>query len=197
MKFLNLSEKTPVAPKAHSLWLKKYPYNKKNFVYLQNKNQRNYKFMELIQLTVNPETQNTSIKVQDAIVQLQSLIDILREKNLDSESRLKINAEIEEINNSALVENPLIRFIKNKQSSIIRLVEKESKLVPINYYRNLWIPLGLSMGISIGVAIGLSVGNLGLMAVGLPIGIGIGSALGVSMDKKAEKEGRQLPIEIK
>jgi len=153
--------------------------------------------MELIQLTVNPENQNTSTKVQEAIVQLQSLIDILCEKNLDSESRLKINAEIEEINNSALVESPLIRFIKKKQSSIIRLVEKESKLVPINYYRNLWIPLGLSMGISIGVAIGLSVGNLGLMAVGLPIGIGIGSALGVSMDKKAEKEGRQLPIEIK
>lgn len=153
--------------------------------------------MELIQLTVNPENQNTSTKVQEAIVQLQSLIDILREKKLDSESRLKINAEIEEINNSSLVESPLIRFIKKKQNSIIRLVERESKLVPINYYRNLWIPLGLSMGISIGVAIGLSVGNLGLMAVGLPIGIGIGSALGVSMDKKAEKEGRQLPIEIK
>lgn len=153
--------------------------------------------MELIQLTVNTENQNTSTKVKEAIAQLQSLIDILREKNLGSESRLKINAEIKEINNSTLVESPLIRFIKKKQSSIIKQVEKESKLVPINYYRNLWIPLGLSMGMPFGVAIGLSIGNLGLMAVGLPIGIGIGSALGVSMDKKAEKEGRQLPIEIK
>jgi hypothetical protein len=77
-------------------------------------------------------------------------------------------------------------------------LEKELKVVPKNYYRTLWMALGMSaFGLPIGTAIGLFLGNIGLLAVGLPIGMGIGAVVGTNMDKKALAEGRTMDIEIK
>lgn len=72
------------------------------------------------------------------------------------------------------------------------------KLVPKNYYRNLWMILGMTtFGLPLGVAFGLSLGNIGLLALGLPIGMVIGLAVGSSLDKKASENGKQLDIELK
>ena len=88
--------------------------------------------------------------------------------------------------------------MKQKQASILKQIEKELKIVPINYYQNLWMIFGFtSFGLPIGVAIGLSLGNIAYLGVGLPFGFIIGNAIGSSMDKKALAEGRQLNIEIK
>ncbi|MBQ0152941.1 MAG: hypothetical protein KBS61_08630, partial [Chryseobacterium sp.] len=58
--------------------------------------------------------------------------------------------------------------------------------------------LGMSgIGLPLGVAFGLSVGSIGLLGLGLPFGMAIGAGIGTSMDKKAQKEGRQLQVEIK
>ncbi|MFY8110592.1 MAG: hypothetical protein ACOVKP_01170 [Flavobacterium sp.] len=85
-----------------------------------------------------------------------------------------------------------------KQTKIIKLLEKELKIVPKNYYRNLWSALGMSVfGLPMGAALGLSIGNIGLLGIGLPIGMLIGMLVGSQMDKKAFQEGRQLAIEIK
>lgn len=90
------------------------------------------------------------------------------------------------------------RAIKKKENNILRYLEKKHKVVPIHYYRKLWLVLGMtSFGLPIGVAIGMSVGNIGLLGVGLPIGMAIGFAVGARLDKKALEEGRQLPLEIK
>ncbi|OYX91405.1 MAG: hypothetical protein B7Y76_14205, partial [Sphingobacteriia bacterium 35-40-5] len=90
------------------------------------------------------------------------------------------------------------RKIKAKENSIVKLVENKHKIVPKNYYKKLWMVLGMSaFGIPVGVAFGLSIGNLGMLGVGLPIGMGIGVAVGTSMDNKALKEGRQLDFEVK
>ena len=92
----------------------------------------------------------------------------------------------------------MTKIVKQKQSLIIKQVEKEHKIEPKNYYRTIWMILGMSgIGIPIGVAFGLSIGNIGLLGIGLPIGMAIGLAIGASMDKKALNEGRQLDIEIK
>ena len=89
-------------------------------------------------------------------------------------------------------------MLKQKRFKIIKLLEKELKIVPKNYYRNLWFIVGMSVfGLPLGVAFGISIGNLGLLGIGLPIGMVIGIAVGSGMDKKAHKEGRQLNIEIK
>lgn len=88
------------------------------------------------------------------------------------------------------------KLLKTNLSKILKLLEKELKLVPKSHYRNQWMVLGMSaFGLPIGVAFGISIGNLGLLGLGLPIGMAIGIAVGTGMDEKARKEGRQLSCE--
>lgn len=137
-------------------------------------------------------------KLFNLYLQFTQLLKELGKKPLPNTVIESINKEISQLNtidNSA----PGLRMTIIKiQTRIIRLVEKEMKIVPKNYYRNIWLPLGMAaFGIPIGVAIGLSMKNMGLLAIGLPIGLLLGIAVGTSMDKKAFKEGRQLDIDLR
>ena len=130
--------------------------------------------------------------------QFGALLSELRKQKLAPKIITMINESIELVNSSSLTGNALRKLVKQKETEILKQVEKEHKIVPKNYYRNLWMLLGISaFGLPIGVAFGLSIGNIGLLGVGLPIGMGIGIAVGTGMDKKALKEERQLAIEIK
>ena len=150
--------------------------------------------MEIIELNKN----NSNIKVNNSIEQFKQLNKLLNDKKLPVNIIEKINFEIELLNSSQLVGNSLLHLIKKKQNKIIRLTEKELKIVPKNYYRNLWMVLGMSaFGLPLGVAFGLSMRNIGLLAIGLPIGMGIGVLVGSKLDKKASESGKQLDIELK
>ncbi len=130
--------------------------------------------------------------------QFGRLLNELEKHDLSQNINALINQSIEQINLSTLPDKQLVKFIKQKQSLILKQVEKEHKIVPKNYYRTIWMLFGMSgIGIPIGVAFGLGVGNIGLLGLGLPIGMGIGLAIGSGLDQKALKEGRQLAIEIK
>ncbi len=151
--------------------------------------------MELIHLN---KTDNSNIKIANSIKQFNSLIKLLNDKNLTVNVIEKINADITELNSSQVMGNSLSHLIKKKQNKIIRLTEKELKIVPKNYYRNLWMVLGMSaFGLPLGVAVGLSLGNIGLLAIGLTIGMAIGTLVGSKLDKKALESGKQLDIELK
>nr|WP_315151937.1 hypothetical protein [uncultured Flavobacterium sp.] len=153
--------------------------------------------MNIIELK---ERQNISdnIKLNRIHVQFGELLKELRKKDLPQKIIESINLDIEELNSTSLTSNDFIKLTKQKQTKIIKVIEKELKIVPKNYYRNIWLALGMSaFGLPIGVAFGLSVGNIGLLAIGLPIGMAIGMAVGSKMDKKAFEESRQLNIEIK
>lgn len=150
--------------------------------------------MEIIELNKN----DSNIKVNNSIEQFKQLNKLLNDKKLPVNIIEKINFEIELLDSSQLVGNSLLHLIKKKQNKIIRLTEKELKIVPKNYYRNLWMVLGMSaFGLPVGVAFGLSMGNIGLLAIGLPIGMGIGVLVGSKLDKKASESGKQLDIELK
>lgn len=130
--------------------------------------------------------------------QFGELLNELQKKELSQDIYKLINESVDILNLSTLNGNLLTKLIKQKQTALLKQVEKEYKIVPKNYYRTLWMVIGMSaFGLPIGVAFGLSTGNTGLLAIGLPIGMVIGSAVGISMDKKAMNEGRQLNIEIK
>lgn len=130
--------------------------------------------------------------------QLGDLITALNKKELTPAVTDAVNAKIKEVNASAISGRALARFAKAKQGEILRVLEKEMKLVPRNYYRNLWLALGMtSFGLPLGVAFGIAMKNMGLLGLGLPIGMGIGLSKGTGMDKKAEQEGRQLDFEPK
>jgi hypothetical protein len=137
-------------------------------------------------------------KLNRTYSQFGELLNELKKKELSQDIYKLINESIDILNSSRLSGAQLTKLIKQKQTAILKQVEKELKIVPKNYYRTLWMVIGMSaFGLPIGVAFGLSIGNLGLLALGLPIGMGIGIAVGMSMDKKAMNEGRQLNIEIK
>ncbi|RYD53670.1 MAG: hypothetical protein EOP52_04420 [Sphingobacteriales bacterium] len=110
----------------------------------------------------------------------------------------QLNQELLRVDQESDASPKLKRVIYSRQTQILRLVEKKLKIVPKNYYRTLWMVLGMSVfGLPFGVLYGLLVKNTAMLGIGLPIGMGIGVAVGASMDKKALKEGRQLDIEIK
>ena len=151
--------------------------------------------MELIHLN---KIDNSNIKIANSIKQFNSLIKLINDKNLTLNVIKKINDDITELNSSQVMGTALSHLIKKKQNKIIKLTEKELKIVPKNYYRNLWMVLGMSaFGLPLGVAFGLSLGNIGLLAIGLPIGMAIGTLVGSKLDKKALESGKQLDIELK
>lgn len=153
--------------------------------------------MEINQLNSKHEEIRNE-KIKNLYLQMQELIGKLNHKNLPSETVQFINQEISEINTSELKNSSFQKLLKNKQNSIIKKLEADHKIVPKNYYRNLWLAVGMAaFGLPLGVVFGLMMGNIGLMAIGLPIGLAIGIGLGTSMDKKALEEGRQIDIELK
>ena len=141
----------------------------------------------------------SDIRLNQLYSQFDILLSELRKKELPDSIIQTINSEVEEINTSdSLTTNDLRKVIKKKQTAILRLIEKDLKLVPKNYYRTLWLALGMTVfGMPLGVLAGVLLGQPGLFAIGLPIGVAIGVTVGTLMDKTAAKENRQLNLEIK
>jgi hypothetical protein len=125
-----------------------------------------------------------------------TLIDELLTLKLSSKVINFTNEQVDFLN-KIQEEKKLKRQVKVCQQKILRLLEKEHKIVPIGYYRNLWMVLRMSsFGLPLGVAFGASLSNMGLLGVGLPIGMVIGIAVGLKKDNQAAKEGRQLKYSI-
>jgi len=146
------------------------------------------------------ERQNITenLKAFNAYQQLGKLLNALEVKELPTETVDLINNEIEELNSISEIDKYFLKAIKEKENNVIKLIEKKHKIVPRNYYRKLWMILGMSaFGIPMGLVFGLSIGNFGMLGIGLPIGMAIGVGVGSSMDKKAFNQGRQLDFEVK
>lgn len=154
--------------------------------------------MKIVDLNSDGKLLGNATKLHAAFAQLQELITLLNNKTLTDPIIQKINTEVAEINATSLAGNSLHKLIKHKQTKIVKLVEKELKIVPKDYYKNMWSVIGMSsVGLPLGAAIGIGTGNIGLLAVGLPIGLGLGYVVGMSRDKKAAADGRQLAITLK
>jgi hypothetical protein len=153
--------------------------------------------MEIKELKNRPDIDQHK-KLYASYNQFDKLLMELRRKELTNETVNSINDRIARINSVTGSEKELRKQIKNTQSGIIKLIEKEHKLVTKNHYRNTWLVVGMAVfGIPLGVAFGASLGNMAFLGIGLPIGMAIGSAVGTAMDKKAFEEGRQIDLEIK
>lgn len=141
---------------------------------------------------------NEDEKLKTLLDQINTYLLALDKKEIPENIVHTINNDIQLLNTSTLKNKDLKILFKQKQTDIIKLVEKELKIVPKNYYRNLWMPIAMAgIGLPIGSMIGLLSKNMGLLAIGLPIGLGIGAIVGGNLDKKAFNENRQLDMEIK
>lgn len=151
--------------------------------------------MDIIELK-NKQAINKNAKLSKVYSQFMALLKELRKKELPDQIVHSINKDIEELNSISDMGNELRKTINKKQAKIIKLLEKELKIVPKNYYRNIWLAVGMTaFGIPIGLIFGMTIGNYGFLAIGLPIGMAIGIAVGTGMDKKASETGRQLDVE--
>ena len=151
--------------------------------------------MKLTDLKPSPAIKNNT-KLNNQYLQFEKFIAALKQKELSNNVLTALNSSIEELNR--VPDNELKRELRKKQTSIIKILEKEMKIVPKNYYRNLWMALGMSVfGIPMGVVFGALFKNMAFIGIGLPIGMAIGIAVGTQMDKKAFEEGRQLDVELK
>ena len=153
--------------------------------------------MKITKLHERPNTDFTkrSFKKYD---EFQKLIHELNKAEIPQETARPINLEIDKINSFSGNKKHFLRHIRKGMSSILRLTEKDLKIVPRNYYRNMWQMIGLSaFGVPFGVVFGAIMGNMAFIGIGIPIGMVLGIAIGTSKDKKAKEEGKQLDFEIK
>lgn len=129
--------------------------------------------------------------------QLEKLLQAIQKVTMSPLAIEAIYEHIDRINSTTSEGKILLKAIKDTESNIIKIAVKEN-VVPINYYRKLWMPLGMSaFGIPMGVVFGLSLKNMAFIGIGLPIGMALGLAFGTVKDQKALAEGRQLDFEAK
>jgi hypothetical protein len=151
--------------------------------------------MKINQLKSRPEI-NDNAKLLKVYNQFQRLITELEGLGLPDNIIDTIHESIDQLNMTS--NDRLLKETKKEQTKIIKLIEKQLKIVPINHYRNTWMALGMVVfGLPLGLAFSASLDNMAFIGIGLPIGMAIGLAVGTGMDKKAQEEGRQLNLEIK
>lgn len=152
--------------------------------------------MEINVLNKSPNIEQ-NIKLNRRFLQFEKLVSELKKIEIPDGIVNSINKNIEVVNSISNSDKELRKQIKKAQSGILKLIEKELKLVTKNHYRNTWLGIGIALGVAFGSAIGTSTGNTSLLGMGIPIGMAIGIAVGTSMDKKAKDDGKQLDLEIK
>lgn len=140
-------------------------------------------------------TGNENEKLKRELELLNRLIVELNKRELSDNLVAWVNERVDRINQLSDDEKSKSTTVRKYRSQILMRLEKEHKLVPKNYYRNLWLPLGMAaFGIPMGVAFGATLNNYGLIGIGLPVGMVIGLAVGTNLDKRAAKENRQLDV---
>ena len=138
----------------------------------------------------NPRSEHT-------LAVFNRLFEELKKHDIPTNIISAVDNEIKSLNDFQGTDREWLKNLRKGRSRILKLLDKELKLVPKNHYRNMWMALGMSVfGVPLGVIFGASLDNMGLMGIGIPMGMAIGLGIGTSMDQKAKSDGRQLDIEI-
>ena len=153
--------------------------------------------MEIYVFNKRPNIESDK-KLTNKSIDFEKLLNELKKKKIPSEIINSINQYIDEIHSFSGSNKGLLKLLQKVQTRILKLIEKELKIVTKNHYRNMWLAVGMTaFGLPFGLVFGISTGNMALMAIGLPVGMVIGMAIGTVKDKKAFENENQLDIEIK
>lgn len=136
-------------------------------------------------------------KLEKRYRRFRELIKEIQQRDLPEGTATSVNAKLEALNLVRDTDPNLSVKLRKTQSSIVNILLKEVKIVPKNYYRNLWLSLGMAVfGVPMGVAFGAALDNMAFLGIGIPMGMAIGIAIGTAMDEQARKEGRQLKVDL-
>ncbi|MCU4164637.1 hypothetical protein [Carboxylicivirga caseinilyticus] len=150
--------------------------------------------MELKELSIRNNI-NSDNRLHKKLNYLKKLLLELSKKDLPSDIVGKINSVIEELNSFTGSNNALGKKLLKSKIYIIRLVEKELKLVPKNLYLIRWMAIGMSVfGVPMGVSFGMALSNMAFLGIGIPIGMVLGLAIGSAMDKTAADNQNLQPL---
>lgn len=128
---------------------------------------------------------------------LEALVNELNTREIPDETTAKINLEVDKVNSSINNTKYYMRQLRKALWNMLKVLEKDIKVTPKNFYRNRWMAIGISVfGVSFGTAFGASLGNMSYISIGIPLGMVFGMVIGASMDKKALESGRQLKFEV-
>jgi hypothetical protein len=142
-----------------------------------------------------PENLNQHRKLEKSFNKLSLLVEELNKKEIPEEIQEQINQEIEQVDAFMGSDNQHAKFISSAYNEILKRVRKALGLVPKHYYQNLWTALGLSVfGVPLGIAYAATLDSPAMFSIGIAMGLPIGLAIGIGMDKKANKEGKQLQV---
>lgn len=136
-------------------------------------------------------------KLEKRYQKFQKLIREIQNREISDSVVESINKEIEKLNLAATGDKTFSGSLRKSQNSIVNSLLREEKIVPKNYYRNLWLGLGMAVfGVPMGVAFGAALDNMAFLGIGIPMGMAIGIGIGTAMDEQARKEGRQLKVDL-
>ena len=106
--------------------------------------------MDIIKLKDKPEHAN-DFKLIGMYAQFNALLTELNARSLPEHTVKFVNDKVETLNNLSLPILDLKKLLKQEQTAIIKLLEKEHKIVPKGYYSNLWMLFGFTgIGLPIG-----------------------------------------------
>ena len=128
---------------------------------------------------------------------LNELIQELNYRELPPEVVVVMNIEIDRLNTLPENHHRLLAGIRAVKRKLLKSALEDLELVPKNYYRNMWLAIGMTaIGLPLGVVFSSVLDNVSFISIGLPMGLAIGVGIGTFYDKKAEEENRQLELEI-
>lgn len=152
-------------------------------------------------MEINTLSKRTNIEQHKVLAKkytaFERLIVELNKRDIPPAIAALINKDIDHINSFSGSNRDLLRQLSKAESEILKLIERELKLVTKNHYRKQWLALGMAaFGLPLGAIWGMLIGNMAFLAVGLPIGMAIGVGVGAAMDKKAYRNGKQLDVDM-
>lgn len=128
---------------------------------------------------------------------LEALCRNLQDRGLPPATEAGVNQALSALNLLPDADPSFPKQVGATRRTLLRMLEKDLGWVPRNHYRGQWMALGMAaFGVPIGTALGVVTGNMGLLGIGLPIGMSLGMVVGANLDKKAERQGRQLACEL-
>ena len=136
-------------------------------------------------------------KLEKRYQKFQKLTNEIRDREIRESVIARINKVIEKLNLASTGDKTFPVSLRKAQNNIVNILLREAKVVPKNYYRNLWLGLGMAVfGVPMGMAFGFALDNMAFLGIGIPIGMAIGIGIGTAMDEQAKKEGRQLEVDL-
>jgi hypothetical protein len=128
---------------------------------------------------------------------LGELIHELNYRELPPEVVVVMNTEIVRLNTLADDHKRLRAGMRAVKRKLLKSALDDLELVPKNYYRNMWLALGMSViGLPLGALFSVLQDNYSFISFGFLIGMVLGLAIGTEMDKRALEDNRQLQLEI-